>query len=159
MENYNTNSINSADWWAYGDNYCCDLPSGFTNKASSIRFTGAPDDWKHDTLNMYFEEYFIGEEEFTYTDSPVLQHPDRAKSVIVTGCSNWTLYSEPQYQGRSLCVMPESDHICTPGLYTTSQSLGALAGRGASARTGGCQAHRGDTVRRGGCQAHRGSQA
>merc|ERR1719228_2154467 len=59
-ENYNTGSTNAANWWAYGDNYCTDLPSGFSNKASSIRFTGAPDDWKYDPLNMYFEEYFIG---------------------------------------------------------------------------------------------------
>ena len=76
-ENYNSGNINAADWWAYGDNYCSNVPSGFSNKASSLRFTGAPDDWKYDTINLYFQEYFIGDEEFTYNDTSTLNYSDR----------------------------------------------------------------------------------
>merc|ERR1712080_795039 len=55
----------------------------FSNRASSLRFTGAPNDWNYDTINMYFNEYFIGDEEFTYTDAPVLNYPNRAQSIVV----------------------------------------------------------------------------
>merc|ERR1712058_205430 len=53
------------------------VPNGFSNKASSLRFTGAPDDWKYDTINLYFQEYFIGDEEFTYNDAPTLNYSTR----------------------------------------------------------------------------------
>merc|ERR1712080_736757 len=42
----------------------------FDNRIGSCCFTGAPDDWNYDTINMYFNEYFIGDEEFTYNDTP-----------------------------------------------------------------------------------------
>merc|ERR550519_1526923 len=135
-ENYNAGSTNSADWWAYGDNYCRDVPAGFSNKASSIRFTGAPDDWKYDTINLYFEEYFIGDEEFTYNDAAVLNYDNRAQSVVVTGCSAWTLYEYSNYQGRAICVYPEDTSQCKPGFYSTRQSLGSLAGTVSSVKRG-----------------------
>merc|ERR1719228_2296560 len=135
-DNYNKGSSSSADWWVYGDNYCKDVPSGFANKASSIRFTGAPDDWKYDTLNLYFEEYFIGDEEFTYNDAAVMNYDNRAQSVVVTGCSAWTLYEYSNYQGRKVCVYPQDTSQCTPGFYSTRQSLGSLAGTVSSVRRG-----------------------
>merc|ERR1711953_254466 len=66
----------------------------FDNQASSLRFTGAPDDWKYDTLNLYFNDYFIGDEEFTYNDMTQLNYDNRAKSIVVTGCSSWTVYQQ-----------------------------------------------------------------
>merc|ERR1712107_428008 len=38
-ENYNGYSTGAANWWAFGDNYCIDVPSQFDNVASSLRFT------------------------------------------------------------------------------------------------------------------------
>merc|ERR1719397_1433759 len=120
--NYNGNNLGAANWWAFGDNYCSNVPSKFDNAASSLRFTGAPDDMRYDTLNMYFNDYFIGDEEFTYDDKPALNYDNRAKSVIVTGCHPWTLYQYDNYQGQAMCVYPSDTSSCNPGFYTTSQS-------------------------------------
>ena len=59
---YNLQAPYNANWWGYGDNNCLPMPAGFDNRASSLRFTGAPDDWNFDTLNLYFNEFFIGNE-------------------------------------------------------------------------------------------------
>merc|ERR1711915_736418 len=83
-ENYNRATANGAVWWAFGINNCIDVPNQFSNIASSIRFTGAPDDYLYDTLNLYFEEYFSGDEEFMYTNMPLLNYDNRAKSLVVT---------------------------------------------------------------------------
>merc|ERR1712055_821201 len=66
-QNYNTGNAGGANLWAYGDRNCLQMPAGFDNQASSLRYTGAPDDWKADTLNLYLNDYFIGGEEYTYT--------------------------------------------------------------------------------------------
>jgi len=133
---YNGYSTGSSNWWAYGDNYCLDLPQPFIQVASSLRFTGAPDDWKYDTLNFYFNNFFIGDEEFTYTDMPQLNYNNRAQSLIVTGCSPWTLYTDTYYRGQAMCVFPSDSSQCLPGLYD-SQHL-SLAGQISSAKRGGC---------------------
>merc|ERR1711997_1187750 len=125
LRNYNGNNLGGANWWAYGDNYCTNVPAQFDNQASSLRFTGAPDDLRYDTLNLYFNDYFIGDEEFTYDDKPALNYDNRAKSVIVTGCHPWTLYQYDNYQGQAMCVYPSDTSSCNPGFYTTSQSLGS----------------------------------
>eukprot|EP00092_Neocalanus_flemingeri_P034599 GFUD01037634.1.p1 GENE.GFUD01037634.1~~GFUD01037634.1.p1 ORF type:complete len:267 (+),score=20.63 GFUD01037634.1:80-880(+) len=135
-ENYNKLSPSSANWWAYGDNYCTNVPAGFGNKASSMRFTGAPDDWKYDTLNLYFENFFIGSEEYMYNDKTSLRNDNRAKSIIVTGCSAWTLYQYDNYQGEAVCVFPSHIANCNPGFYSSSQQLGVLAGQVSSVRRG-----------------------
>merc|ERR1712018_593585 len=92
-ENYNSYNTGASNWWAYGENYCLDVPAAFDNQASSLRFTGAPDDWKYDTINLYFNDYFIGDEEFAYNDMTQLNYDNRAKSIVVTGCSAWTCTS------------------------------------------------------------------
>jgi len=135
-EDYNGYSAGSSNWWAYGDNFCTDVPAQFDNQASSMRFTGAPDDWKYDTLNLYFNDFFIGDEEFTYNDMPQLNYDNRAKSLIVTGCSPWTVYQYDNYKGDAMCVFPSSSSNCTPGFYPSSQSLSTLAGQISSARKG-----------------------
>merc|ERR1719481_1544312 len=109
-QNYNSYSTGASNWWAYGDNYCSDVPVQFANMASSIRFTGAPDDWKFGTLNLYFNDYFIGDEE--------------------------SMYQYDNYQGYAMCVFPGDTSSCTPGFYTTSNSLGSLSGQVSSARKG-----------------------
>merc|ERR1711892_1498382 len=141
-EDYNGYSTGSPNWWAFGDNNCLDVPPQFANAASSLRFTGAPDDWKYDTLNFYFNDYFIGDEEFTYNSMPQLNYDNRARSLIVTGCDVWTLYTDRNYGGLSMCVYPADSSNYTPGLYPNSQTLGNLAGQISSARRGGCFAEK-----------------
>jgi hypothetical protein len=135
-EYYNEMNVGAANWWAYGNNYCTNVPSGFDNVASSLRFTGAPDGWEYDVLNLYFNDFFIGGEEFLYNDMAQLNYDNRAQSVVVAGCSSWTLYQYSNYQGNRVCVWPANTAACYPGFYTTAQSLGQLAGQVSSARRG-----------------------
>ena len=134
--NYNVNNLKASNYWVYGDNYCTDVPAGFNDMASSLRYTGAPDEWKADTLNMYLNPYFAGGEEYTYVDLPQVNYDDSAQSIIVTGCSAWTLYSNRNYGGSCMCVYPSDTSKCFPGFYTTPSSLGFLAGQVSSARRG-----------------------
>ena len=126
----------SSSLWMYGYNNLVKLPTEFENKVSSLRFPGAPDDWKANSLNLYTNENFMGKEEFTYEDIP--KFTIEAKSVIVTGCKPWTVYTESNYQGESKCIYPSDIKKCTPGLYPTVSSLEGLSGKIFSARRG-CQ--------------------
>merc|ERR1712080_77868 len=70
LDNYGAGSGNSMDWWAYGNNYCTNVPGAFINR------------------------------------------------------------------GSAMCLYPESTSKCTPGFYSTRQSLGRLAGQVSSVRKG-----------------------
>ena len=135
-DNYNNQNIGAANWWVYGDNFCTNVPSGFDNQASSLRYTGAPDAWNADTLNLYNNEFFIGGEEYFYGDVPQLNYDNQAKSLIVTGCSGWTVYDGQNYQGNCKCVWPSDTNACYPGFYSTEQTLGSLSRSISSARRG-----------------------
>lgn len=112
---YNDRDLGGANYWAYGNNFCTSVPAQFDNVASSLRYTGAPDGWEYDVLNLYFNDFFIGGEEFMYQDAPQLNYDNRAKSVIVTGCSAWTIYAGTNYSGDSMCVWPKDTSNCYPG--------------------------------------------
>ena len=134
---YNGNNYNGpASFWIYGYNNLVTIPTEFENKVSSLRFPGAPDDWKATSLNIYNQENFMGEEEFTYED--ISNFTIEAKSIIVTGCKPWTVYMESNYQGESKCIYPSDIKMCTPGLFPTVSSLKDVAGKVFSARRG-CQ--------------------
>jgi len=135
-ESYNSASTGSANWWVYGNNNCINVPQGFENKASSLRFTGAPDDWTASTINMYYNEYFIGDEEYSYNDVSSVLRDNAAKSVIVTGCQPWTVYDRRGYTGNCKCLYPENTSTCKPGFYSTESSLGYMARSISSARKG-----------------------
>ena len=135
-ENYNSNNIGASNWWQFGDNYCTNVPSGFDNMASSLRYTGAPDAWTADTLNLYLNEFFQGGEEYTYADIPQMNYNDQARSIIVTGRSAWTLYEGSNYNGNCKCVWPSDTNNGYPGFYSTENSLGFLSRTISSARRG-----------------------
>ena len=126
----------STSFWMYGYNNPVEIPTEFQYQVSSLRFPGAPDDWKASSLNLYNQEMFMGKEEFTYEDIP--KFTIEAKSVIVTGCKPWTVYTESNYQGESKCIYPSDIKKCTPGLFPTVSSLKGVAGKILSARRG-CQ--------------------
>merc|ERR1712013_383095 len=131
----------SGMWILYGENFCDNMPPQFDNDASSLRFVGDSDNWKYDTLNIYFNDFFIGDEEFTFSDMSQLNYDNRAMSVIVTGCSPWTLYESDHFEGSAMCVFPSSSTDCTPGLYPFAKALSDLGGKVSSARKG-CYARR-----------------
>merc|ERR1712243_499615 len=57
-------------------------------------------------------------------------------SPLVTGCHPWTIYEYDSYRGYAMCLYPESTAKCTPGFYSTRQSLGRLANQVSSVRKG-----------------------
>jgi len=122
---YNGGNTLAHNFWAYGENYCTDMPPNFVNQASSLRYTGHPGDMYRDSINMYFNEYFMGDEEFAYQDSPLLNYDNRAQSIILTGYQYWTIYQYPNYQGYSACLAPGNNGM--PGFYSTQGSLHSLA--------------------------------
>lgn len=124
-EVYNSQNVQAHNFWAYGQDYCTDMPSNFMNDASSLRYTGHPDDMYKDSLNLYFAEYFMGDEEFAYQNSPVLNYDNRAQSIIVTGSQWWTIYEQPNFGGYKACLAPGQDGF--PAFYTTAASLHSLA--------------------------------
>ena len=126
----------SKSLWMYGYNNLVTIPTELKNKVKSLRFPGQPDDWKATSLNLYTDENFMGEEEFTYEEIP--KFTIEAKSVIVTGCKPWTVYMESNYQGESKCIYPSDIEKCTPGLYPAVSNLEGVAGNILSARRG-CQ--------------------
>ena len=54
---YNPN-LQSASYYAWGEGACFDLDVQIDNKASSLRYTGAPDGYKYDTFNVYEGDFF-----------------------------------------------------------------------------------------------------
>merc|ERR1712098_672197 len=135
-QNYNRASTGSSNWWAYGDYSCLDTPTPFDNVASSLRYAGKLSDWKSNTLTLYFNDYFIGDEEYMNNDVTHLSYPDKAKSLIVTGCLPWTVYADVNYRGKAMCVWPSDPIQCTPGLYPARSTLGSLADNISSVKRG-----------------------
>ena len=59
-----------------------------------------------------------------------------SRSIIITGCSQWTIYEDADYQGYSLCLSPRDPENCYPGLYPYPADLGYFAGKTSSVRKG-----------------------
>ena len=57
-------------------------------------------------------------------------------SLIVTGCSAWTIYEGNDYSGYAMCVFPSDSTACLPGLYPTAHTLSTLGGKVSSVRKG-----------------------
>ena len=51
------------NWWVWGENRCLNVPTGLEDRISSIRGSGAPDDWKYDTISFYSDRVFTGSDE------------------------------------------------------------------------------------------------
>ena len=54
---YGNNNNNNIKRFGYGNNACFDA-GAFNNQASSLRYTGAPDDMFHDTVNIIIVSLF-----------------------------------------------------------------------------------------------------
>jgi len=134
--NYNTYATAAHNMWAFGNNHCMNVYSGFENTASSLRYTGIPDAWTESSINLYYNEYFIGGEEYSYVDVPQVNYNDATKSVVITGCEDWTVYQDRNYLGNCKCFGPADKVKCTPGFYSTESSLGYMSRSISSARKG-----------------------
>jgi hypothetical protein len=66
----------------------------------------------------YSRDFFIGGEEFLYNDAAQLNYDNQAQSVIVTGCSAWTLY---QYSNYQVCMDQNSNYQVCMDQYSNYQ--------------------------------------
>ena len=119
----------------WGEGICFDLQGNpsFDNLASSVRFVGAPDGYKYDTLNLYEYDFYRGYEQYTYGDASSLNYDNLGRSIIVTGCQPWTVYQNTNFNGNCACVYPSDTQNCYPGFY---ESLGNTANQISSVRKG-----------------------
>lgn len=117
QEFYNQNYPNGAAAWAWGEDFPYNLDeANFDNLASSVRYSGAPDDYRADVLQIYQYEYFGGDEQYFYDDSPQTNF-NFGQSIVITGCNAWTVYDLENYQGNSACFYPLDSNFCYPGFY------------------------------------------
>ena len=91
QEYYNANNPNALAFQGWGEDYCLDFDQGFTQVASSARYTGAPDGYKYSTLNLYELTLYAGSDQYFYGDDPSFSKFN-AQSAVVTGCDAWTIY-------------------------------------------------------------------
>merc|ERR1711973_979481 len=116
------------------------------NKISSCCFTGiwilfADRDYNRGTTSSS-NWWAYGDYSCLDTPTPFdnvathLSYPDKAKSLIVTGCLPWTVYSDVNYRGKAMCVWPSDTIQCTPGLYPARSTLGSLADNISSVKRG-----------------------
>jgi len=133
-------------YWMHGIEYCGVFPSTFDNMASSVRFGGSPYHLNEDSFTLYAGESFTGDEFWSYKDEADLTYiANRGSSLVITGQSAWTFYSELNYRGRSVCVYPSTDHDVSPdgserldlGLFPTISSTG-IASDSVSSVAKGC---------------------
>ncbi|XP_040565148.1 uncharacterized protein [Lepeophtheirus salmonis] len=132
--NYNTDD-EGMSFFTYGDSYLEKNLGEFTNKASSLRSSGVGQHYTDSSINFYAQEGFSGEEQYYTNDIPYPVKSVFGKSLIVTGCDEWTIYSEKYFAGESVCVKPIDMDNCSPTFYPTVDKLG-LGHRLRSARKG-----------------------
>ncbi len=56
------------DHWIKKKSICTYL--GVIKQKSNFRHVGPPDGYKYDSINFYDGEYFMGQEQYLYTDAP-----------------------------------------------------------------------------------------
>ena len=91
-EEYNKNNPGLSTFNGWGEGYCIDFDSGFSQIASSARYSGPPDGYKYSTLNLYQHDGYGGDEQYFYDSAPVINIQPSGKSIVLTGCDAWTVY-------------------------------------------------------------------
>jgi hypothetical protein len=87
------------NWWGYGDSYCDFLPPEMDNQASSLRFVGGKDDWQyHNTIALFSLDFFNGIEQYYDQDVAQVGWDNVGLSLMVTGCSPWTIYEDADFK-------------------------------------------------------------
>lgn len=132
-DNYNSFG-DSAAFYAAGQSYSLDMDPVVDNGVSSIKYAGAPDGFLYDCLTFYSSEFFQGSEQYFYDSTPSLASDNAARSMILNGCSDWTVYDGVGYTGSAVCFRAASD--CFPQFYPFEQNMNGLANTVSSARNG-----------------------
>merc|ERR1712038_1733802 len=134
--NFNQDNLNGAVYAeAWGENNCVNM-DGFSNKATSIRLSGAPNGWMYDTINFYEGQLYNGREQYFYGDATSFQYDNFGQSMIITGCSPWTLYEYTNFGGQSACWYPADTQNCYPAFFRDPAKMNGWANQVSSVRHG-----------------------
>ncbi|CAG0887086.1 unnamed protein product [Cyprideis torosa] len=112
--NYGTGDVQ----WAWGLGTCFDLDITY---ASSIRYVGDLNNHNASTLSFYALTDFRGAGITIQGNVPNLAGFD-VNSIITIGGQPYTVYSESNYIGQSICLPPYPDH--RPAFYDAVGSIG-----------------------------------
>merc|ERR1711962_1264000 len=117
--NYNGESENDWEHWTEvftsGTYTCHNLPSTHFGKLSSVRYAGSGD-LAEDTLTLYHGYNFDGGEAlFLKDEDDLADMNNEPSSLVITGCTAWTLYQHEYYQGITICaeVHPIGGDLCS----------------------------------------------
>nr|ADD38111.1 Beta-crystallin A1 [Lepeophtheirus salmonis] len=132
---YNSHKMGMS-FFIYGDSYREPDFKDFKNRASSLRNSGVGSSYKDKSINFYEREGFAGEEEYFSNDTPYFRKDNFGDSIIVTGCSPWTLYEEKYFAGDHICVYPSDENNCLPGFFPNLENLPQFDGKVSSVRVG-----------------------
>ncbi|CAG0905444.1 unnamed protein product, partial [Darwinula stevensoni] len=115
---YNFEGFGAVEW-GFGLGYCWNLGPA-DNVVSSLRLVGYSTNYMANTITLYNHIMFMGEQYFGTTDSPNVQMND-INSIIITGASDWTVYTLPDFLGPSACFSVQAGTFV--GLYLDLSEL------------------------------------
>merc|ERR1711955_152892 len=108
-ENYNMYHDPFGSWSEVSINSgreCHEIPVTHDGRVSSVRFAGTGDLYD-ESATLYHGYFYMGGEDLIIRDMDELGDFEReASSMIITGESMWTVYSEEYYEGISICLEP-----------------------------------------------------
>jgi hypothetical protein len=119
---YNPNGGRGMEYVFGRDNYCVNIRT-IAGTISSVRYAGAPKDYRSDSFTLYEHDYFQGREEYTQNELPNLNLVGSHKSIIITGNNHWTVYDRTNYQGNSLCLKVPDPGNNTPAFVSDLADL------------------------------------
>merc|ERR1711942_429860 len=98
---------------------------------SSVRFAGTGD-LADESATLYHGFFYMGGEDLIIRDMDELGDFEReASSMIVTGESPWTVYSEDYYEGIAVCLEPwnvgNDTYVGSFEVYTIGSSTNVVS--------------------------------
>ncbi|KAF2353026.1 Gamma-crystallin-related [Trinorchestia longiramus] len=114
---YNDVNYEGDNCWTIGISACYIIFEAQCNaQASSLRYAGNPDELNGDYLNLYAGEYFVGTEFRTNASAITVGEIDQqVSSVIISGNSEWTFFTGPNFSGTSVCSGPNEHYTHDDG--------------------------------------------
>ncbi|QQP40357.1 Gamma-crystallin A [Caligus rogercresseyi] len=92
---------------------------------TSVRLLGGVEDIIPN-LRIYDGTYFTGAEKIIFRSTPAMHH--QHTSLILKNCQAWTIYSEINYEGFSVCLLPgERSETCTPWFFFDQEDYRLLS--------------------------------
>ncbi|CAL4120098.1 unnamed protein product [Meganyctiphanes norvegica] len=119
---YNGHSENDWEHWTEmfmsGERGCHNLPVTHHGELTSLRYAG-PGELAKDSLTLYHGFNWDGAEALFLKDEDNLSDMNNEpSSLVITGCTPWTLYQHYYYEGYAICAesWPIGNGICA-GAY------------------------------------------